>query len=191
MIQAICRGARVTVLIVLLAVIADCRFTTDPSEMPLPGTWLGHVTLIDGGVAWQLWLQEDGEGNVSGTVSRTDFRRIPTPSETISRGTVSGVQVFSDISLTLDYETSSGGLSRSLQIRRSHQRFHTARHGRARHRHAGIQADPTKSRCRPGGGPPRRRPGRGVRRPRWVTRTIGAAGGRLPSALLFREPVSG
>ncbi len=100
-------AARVAVAIVLLAAIADCRFTTDPSEMPLTGTWLGHVTLIDGGLAWQLWLQEDGEGNVSGTVSRTDFRRIPTPSETISRGTVSGVHAFSDISLTLDYETSS------------------------------------------------------------------------------------
>ncbi len=100
-------AARFAVSIVLLAAIADCRYTTDPSEMPLTGTWLGHVTLIDGGVAWQLWLREDGEGNVSGTVSRTDFRRIPTPIETISRGTVSGVQVFSDISLTLDYETSS------------------------------------------------------------------------------------
>ena len=74
--------------------------------MPLTGTWLGHVIVIDGGLAWQLWLQEDGEGNASGTVSRTDFRRIPPSSETISPGTVSGVHAFSEISLTLDYETS-------------------------------------------------------------------------------------
>ncbi|WP_419162516.1 hypothetical protein [Candidatus Palauibacter sp.] len=107
MIDAICRGARATVLIVLLAAIANCGFTTGPSEMLLTGNWLGHVSLIDGGLAWQLWLEEDGEGNVSGTVSRTDFRRIPHPSETISPGTVSGAQAFSDILLTLDYGTSS------------------------------------------------------------------------------------
>ncbi len=100
-------AARFAVSIVLLVAIADCGFTTDPAEMPLTGTWLGNVTVIDGGLAWQLWLQEDGEGNVSGTVSRTDFRRIPHPIETISPGTVSGVHAFSEVSLTLDYETSS------------------------------------------------------------------------------------
>lgn len=71
--------------------------------MPLTGDWLGRVLRIDGGLAWQFRLQEDGMGSVSGTVSRTDFRRIPTPSETISPGTAEGVHASSEIRLILDY----------------------------------------------------------------------------------------
>lgn len=107
MIDAIRRGARATVLIAMWAALADCGYTTDPAEMPLAGNWLGHISLIDGGLAWQFRLQEDGQGNVSGTVSRTDFRRIPHPVETISPGTVTGVHAFSEISLTLDFGESS------------------------------------------------------------------------------------
>lgn len=97
------RYARVAVLIVLPGVLAACRYTTDPAEMPLAGDWLGRVLRIDGGLSWQFRLQEDGLGNVSGTVSRTDFSRIPGPSETISPGTVEGVHASSEVRLILDY----------------------------------------------------------------------------------------
>lgn len=97
------RYARVAVLIVLPGVLAACRYTTDPAEMPLTGDWLGRVLRIDGGRAWQFRLQEDGMGNVSGTVSRTDFSVIPGPSETISPGTVEGVHASSEVRLILDY----------------------------------------------------------------------------------------
>lgn len=97
------RYARLAVLIVLPAVLAACRHTTDPAETPLTGDWLGRVLRIDGGLAWQFRLQEDGMGNVSGTVSRTDFSVIPGPNETISPGTVEGVHAASEIRLILDY----------------------------------------------------------------------------------------
>lgn len=97
------RYARVAVLIVLPGVLAACRYTTDPAEMPLTGDWLGRVLRIDGGLAWQFRLQEDGMGSVSGTVSRTDFSVIPGPSETISPGTVEGVHASSEVRLILDY----------------------------------------------------------------------------------------
>lgn len=96
-------GARTALLIVLLGTLAACRYTTDPAEMLLTGDWLGRVLRIDGGLAWQFRLQEDGMGNVSGTVSRTDFSRIPGPSETISPGTVEGVHASSEVRLILDY----------------------------------------------------------------------------------------
>ncbi len=95
--------ARIAVPIVFLGALAGCSYTTDPAEMPLTGDWLGRVFLIDGGLAWQFRLQEDGMGNVSGTVSRTDFSRIPGPHETISPGTVEGVHASSEVRLILDY----------------------------------------------------------------------------------------
>ncbi|MDE2944055.1 MAG: hypothetical protein OXT63_07575 [Gemmatimonadota bacterium] len=90
------------------AAAGGCGFATDPAERPLEGTWLGAVSLIDGGgVSWQLWLREDGQGNVSGRVSRTDFRRLPHPAEQVFPGTVSGVHEPSRVLLTLDYGESS------------------------------------------------------------------------------------
>ncbi|WP_419861340.1 hypothetical protein [Candidatus Palauibacter sp.] len=94
---------RTAVLIVVLGALAGCDYTTDPAEMPLTGDWLGRVLRLDGGLSWQFRLQEDGLGNVSGTVSRTDFSRIPGPSETISPGTVEGVHAASEVRLILDY----------------------------------------------------------------------------------------
>ena len=94
---------RAAIPIVLLGTLAGCRYTTDPAETPLTGNWLGHIPRIDGGLAWQFRLREDGLGNVSGTVSRTDFVRIPAPSETISPGTVEGVHASSEVRLILDY----------------------------------------------------------------------------------------
>ena len=104
---ALRRGARAAVLIILWAAVADCGFTTDPAERPLEGVWRGHVTLIDGVLSWQLWLQEDGQGNVSGRVGRTLFRHVPQPSETRNSGTVSGVHEPSRVLFTLDYGSSS------------------------------------------------------------------------------------
>ena len=104
---AIRRGAGAAVLIMLWAAVADCGFTTDPGERPLEGTWLGSVTLVDGVLSWQLWLQEDGQGNISGRVGRTLFRHVPQPSETRTPGTVSGVHEPSRVLLTLDYGPAS------------------------------------------------------------------------------------
>lgn len=103
------RGAAMSaVAIGVWAAAEGCGFATDPGERPLEGSWLGAVSLIDGGgVSWQLWLQEDGQGNVSGRVSRTDFRRLPHPAEQVSPGTVSGVHEPSRVLLTLDYGESS------------------------------------------------------------------------------------
>ena len=123
------------------ATAGGCGFATDPAERPLEGNWLGAVALIDGGVSWQLWLREDGQGNVSGRVSRTDFRRIPHPAEQVSDGTVSGVHEPSRVLLTLDYGESRGALRRSHPVRRSHHRPHRTRYHRPEHRHAGIPPD--------------------------------------------------
>ena len=102
------RDAKLVVAIAVSVGVAGCGFATDPAERPLEGTWLGAVSLIGGGgVSWQLWLREDGQGNVSGRVSRTDFRRIPHPAEQVSPGTVSGVHEPSRVLLTLDYGESS------------------------------------------------------------------------------------
>lgn len=103
-------GGRAARVLVALGIVAGvgCGYTTDPAERPLEGVWLGDVALIDGGVAWQLWLEEDGQGNVSGTIRRTDFQRIPTRKETVFPGTVSGTHAFSEIALTLDYGTATG-----------------------------------------------------------------------------------
>ena len=103
------RGAAISaVAIGVLGAAGGCGFATDPAERPLEGTWLGAASLIDGGgVSWQLWLREDGRGNVSGRVSRTDFRRIPHPAEQVAPGTVSGVHEPSRVLLTLDYGESS------------------------------------------------------------------------------------
>ena len=101
------RDAKVAVAVGLCVWVAGCGFSTDPAERPLEGIWLGGVTLIDGGVAWQLWLEEDGRGSVSGRVLRTDLRRIPHPTETASSGTVRGVHQPSRVRLTLDYGESS------------------------------------------------------------------------------------
>ena len=98
---------RVVVLIALGAAVADCGYTTDPGERPIEGIWLGSVTLIDGVMSWQLWLQEDARGNISGRVGRTTFRHVPHPSETRSPGTVSGLHESSRLLLTLDYGSSS------------------------------------------------------------------------------------
>ena len=103
------RGAAVSLVAVgVWATVGGCGYATDPGERPLEGSWLGAVSLIHGGgVSWQLWLREDGQGNVSGRVSRTDFRRIPHPAEQVSNGTVSGVHEPSRVLLTLDYGESS------------------------------------------------------------------------------------
>lgn len=102
-------GRRAARVLVALAIVAGvgCGYATDPAERPLAGVWLGDVALIDGGVAWQLWLEEDGQGNVSGRITRTDFQRIPTRKETVFPGTVSGTHAFSEIALTLDYGTAT------------------------------------------------------------------------------------
>jgi len=101
------RGAKLAIAIAVGVGAGGCGFATGPAERPLEGTWLGAVALFDGGVSWQLWLREDGQGNVSGRVSRTDFRRIPHPAEQVSPGTVSGVHEPSRVLLTLDYGESS------------------------------------------------------------------------------------
>lgn len=103
------RGAAwAAVAVGVWAAVAGCGFATDPTERPLEGSWLGAVSRIDGGgVSWQLWLREDGQGSVSGRVSRTDFRRLPHPAEQVSSGTVSGVHEPSRVLLTLDYGESS------------------------------------------------------------------------------------
>lgn len=106
--------ARIAVLIVLLGVLAGCRYTTDPAEMPLAGDCLGRVLRIDGGLAWQLRLGEDGMGNVSGTVSGTDFVWIPGPRETISSGTVEGVHASSEVRLIFDYGSYSEAFERGF-----------------------------------------------------------------------------
>ncbi len=97
----------VWVVAAVCVAVVGCGFSTDPAERPLEGTWLGAVSLIDGGVSWQLWLREDGRGDVSGRVSRTDFRRIPHPAEEVSHGTVRGVHEPSRVLLTPDYGESS------------------------------------------------------------------------------------
>ena len=109
--------------------------------MPLTGDWLGRVLRIDGGLAWQFRLQEDGMGNVSGTVSRTDFSVIPGPNETISPGTVEGVHAASEIRLILDYGSNSEAYEGALQIRRPHRGVPCTRDHRAVRRGAGTQAD--------------------------------------------------
>ncbi|WP_419950145.1 hypothetical protein [Candidatus Palauibacter sp.] len=101
------RGAKAVVLVVLLAALADCGFTTDPEDRPLEGIWLGSVTLVDGVLSWTLWLQEDGQGNISGRVGRTVFRHVPQSSETKTPGTVSGVHEPSRVLLELDYGPAS------------------------------------------------------------------------------------
>ncbi|WP_419939153.1 hypothetical protein [Candidatus Palauibacter sp.] len=103
MINAIRRSSRAAVPVAVLAALAGCRYTTDPADMPVTGNWLGHIPRLDGGLAWEFRLHEDGLGNVSGTVSRTDFVRIPAPSETVSPGTVEGVHASSEVRLILDY----------------------------------------------------------------------------------------
>lgn len=100
-------AARAAVVFGVWAALADCGFTTDPAERPLEGIWRGSVTLIDGVLSWQLWLQEDGQGNVSGRVGRTVFRHVPHPSETRTPGTVSGVHEPSRVLLELDYGSAS------------------------------------------------------------------------------------
>ncbi len=107
MTRAIRRWGRAGVPLVLLGVLAQCEYTTDPAEMPLTGNWLGHITRIDGGLSWQFWLREDGRGHVSGTVSRTDFVRFPHPRETIVPGVVTGVHASSEMFLTLEYGEST------------------------------------------------------------------------------------
>lgn len=107
-VRALRRSLGAVAFIILCATVGGCGFATDPAERPLEGSWLGAVSLIDGGgVSWQLWLREDGQGNVSGRVSRTDFRRLPHPAEQVSPGTVSGVHEPSRVLLTLDYGESS------------------------------------------------------------------------------------
>ena len=101
------RCAWAAVVVVLWGALDGCSYTTDPAEKPLSGTWIGHIGLLDGSLAWEFRLQEDGLGNVSGTVSHTDLRRIPAPSETITPGVVEGLHASSRIVLTLDYGTSS------------------------------------------------------------------------------------
>ena len=105
--HALRRGAKLAVATAVCVAVAGCGYATDPAERPLEGTWLGAVVLIEGGVSWQLWLREDGQGNVSGRVSRTDFRRFPHPVEEVSPGTVSGVHEPSRVLLMLDYGESS------------------------------------------------------------------------------------
>lgn len=107
-IRASRRGATLAAAIAVCVGVAGCGYATDPAERPLEGSWLGAVSLIDGGgVSWQLWLREDGQGNVSGRVSRTDFRRIPHPAEQVFPGTVSGVHEPSRVLLMLDYGEST------------------------------------------------------------------------------------
>lgn len=77
------RGARVAVPVILWEAMGNCGFSTDPAERPLEGVWLGAVSLIVGGLSWQLW-QEAGQSNVTGWVSRTDFRRIPPERDCLS-----------------------------------------------------------------------------------------------------------
>ena len=101
------RGVELAVAAAVCVAAAGCGYATDPAEKPLEGSWLGAVVLIEGGVSWQLWLREDGQGNVSGRVSRTDFRRFPHPVEEVSPGTVRGVHEPSRVVLRLDYEESS------------------------------------------------------------------------------------
>lgn len=101
------RAARAVVVVGVWMAAGGCGYVTDPAERPLAGGWLGAVPLIDGGVSWQLWLEEDGQGKVWGRVSRTDFRGIPHPAEEVFPGTVRGVHEPSRILLTLDYGESS------------------------------------------------------------------------------------